>query len=326
MFEGLRDFGRQQQGRRQDTYSQVFAAYPSAFATNETSGRRIARGGQLLLPSNCLADMSLLSLSYPLQFAIKTFKGKTCHAGVLDFDAPAGQAIFPDWMFQQLLLTPGEMVRLSTTTLPRGKLMKIRPQTSNFIAVSNPKLVLEQQLKNYHILNRGSSIVLFHCNTEFHIDIMEITGFDGRSLEAVTTITSDVLEGTELQVEFERPLDMPPSPPQKPLAPPAASAGSRSPPPQGTNVIQGQQGVNFTPMVFQPPTLTAPSLDTKPAAPQPATPSFTAFGGSGRSLGGSRPAQPAASAPPPSAPASGPQPTTEEKPFAAFAGQGRKMR
>jgi ubiquitin fusion degradation protein 1 len=312
-----------QERRGVDTYSQVFAAYPAAFASNETSGRRIARGGQLLLPSNCLAEMSLLNLPYPLQFAIKTFKGRTCFAGVLDFDAPAGQAIFPDWMFQQLMLAPGEMVRLSTTSLPRGKLMKIRPQTRKFIELSNPKLVLEQQLQNYHVLNKGSTIALFYCGQEFLIDIMDITGLDGRSIDAVSTVNAtDVQQGTELQVEFERPLDMPPSPRQEANpAPPALAAGggTRSPPPQGVNVIQGQQGIAFSPMVFQPPSLAPPSVESKPPVPQGA-PSFTPFAGSGRSLGGGRPLE--------GSPALSTVPTVaeKEKSFSAFAGQGRKLR
>ena len=179
MFAWLQRDPREAQ-RSVDTYSQVFSAYSSAFAVNEASGRRIARSGQLLLPSNCLAEMSTMNLPYPLQFLVKTFKGKTCCAGVLEFDAPAGQVIFPDWLFQQLQLTPGEMVRLSTTTLPRGKLMKIRPQSRKFIELSNPKLLLEQQLQNYPVLNKGSSIVLYYCQQEFIIDIMDIIGHDSK--------------------------------------------------------------------------------------------------------------------------------------------------
>ena len=313
--------------RGADTYSQVFAAYSSAFALNEASGKRIARGGQLLLPSNCLAEMSMMNLPYPLQFVVKTFKGKMCCAGVLEFDAPAGHAIFPDWLFQQLQLTPGEMVRLSTTTLPRGKLMKIRPQSRKFIELSNPKLVLEQQLQNYPVLNKGSSIVLFYCGQEFLIDIMDIIDHNGNSIDAVSTVNADAT-GTELQVEFERPLDMPPSP-RRDVAPAATAAGTKSPPPQGVNVIHGQEGLSFTPLAFQPPSLTAPEVKSQPDPPPP---TFTAFAGTGRSLGAGRPAAPSTSLPVQSPVAGTPLAQSPsagvpaEKTFSAFAGQGRKLR
>jgi ubiquitin fusion degradation protein 1 len=213
------------------------------------------------------------------------------------------------------------MLRISTVSLEQGKLIKIRPRERSFIEISNPKRVLEDHLRDHHVLTKGSTIVIFYADIEFRIDIMDIIGRDGRSIDGVSTVNArNVERGTELQVEFMRPLDMPPSPPQDTLAPPA---GNRTPPPQGANVIQGQQGVSFTPMVFQPPSLTPPtSAEAKPAS-QPVA-SFTAFAGSGRSLGGGR--QPPAGAPAASSQPPAPAPSSTGGSFTAFGGQGRSLR
>lgn len=44
-------------------------------------------------------------------------------------------------MMKRLKLEEGEAIRLTGTTLPKGKLVKIQAQTPDFVEVSDPKAV-----------------------------------------------------------------------------------------------------------------------------------------------------------------------------------------
>lgn len=44
-------------------------------------------------------------------------------------------------MMKRLKLDEGEPIRLTGTTLPKGKLVKIQAQTPDFVEVSDPKAV-----------------------------------------------------------------------------------------------------------------------------------------------------------------------------------------
>lgn len=255
-----------------DTYFEHFQVYPGAFA--DKGGDRVDSGGKCLLPSSVLGDLATKNVVYPLQFCVQTFRGKRSFCGVLEFTAPEGQAIIPQWMMAQLQAEPGATVRLTAVSLPRGGLVKFRPQQKAFIELANPKAVLEYALNNYTCLMKGQTIVINHVGEEFLIDVMETKNEEMRDVEAIFIVD------TNLKVEFERPLDMPDSPVRS--APPAAL-------PTASNVIGGQAGVAFTPIAYKPPSLTGADKEKKSAAETAQTdakPAFMPFAGGGRTLSG----------------------------------------
>lgn len=63
------------------------------------------------------------------------------HAGVLEFIADEGNVHLPAWMMRTLGLNEGDPIRLTGTTLPKGKFVKIQPQTVDFLEISDPKAV-----------------------------------------------------------------------------------------------------------------------------------------------------------------------------------------
>lgn len=251
-------------------------------------------GGRVLLPSMALQQISNLSVVYPLQFRIDAYRQRPVWAGVLEFSAETGTVVMPDWMFEQLELSGNAIVRLQTCSLGSGNLLKLRPHETAFVMLSDPRLVLEQRLVNYPVLTKGTTIVLHYARHSFKMDVVDILSAQGRSLDAVLTARADT-EATELRVEFERPLDSPPTPTSDDDV--AASS------PTGANIIGGSPvggGIQFTPFTFKPPTLlegsagsgdaTAP---TAPASSETAEPSFVPFTGAGRTLSGGAAASPA---------------------------------
>ena len=44
-------------------------------------------------------------------------------------------------MMQNLLLQEGDIVKLKSTSLPKGTFVKLRPQSKDFLDISNPKAV-----------------------------------------------------------------------------------------------------------------------------------------------------------------------------------------
>jgi ubiquitin fusion degradation protein 1 len=315
------------QQQRVAVYTQVFAAFSGVYASRED----IDDGGKVLLPQSMLQDISTLNLVYPLQFQLSSFKGKTAHCGVLEFVADEGQIVMPQWMMEGLNVQPMEMVTLKTVILPKATYVKLRPQKKAFIELYNPKAVLENKLTGYAALSVGDAVAVAYQGEVYLIDILELKS-GANACHAASIVD------TELNVDFDRPLDMPASP----IETRDSNAGTAFP---------AAQGVNFAPTTSYAP----PSMKGGPGGPgkgpgaPPAKPSFVPFGGSGssmsgrapqgppRTLGGSAPANPASAAAAAAAARQQAKPVEKpaEKPaedppadagFKAFQGAGRSMR
>ena len=64
----------------------------------------------------------------------------------------------PVWMMRMLTLQDGDPIHIQGTRLPKGKFVKLQPQTVDFLEISDPKAVLEQALRNYPTLTPGDII------------------------------------------------------------------------------------------------------------------------------------------------------------------------
>lgn len=71
------------------------------------------------------------------------------HAGVVEFIADEGKVYLPSWvrvrfshqMMRMLELQDGDPIHLQGTRLPKGKFVKLQPQTVDFLEISDPKAV-----------------------------------------------------------------------------------------------------------------------------------------------------------------------------------------
>mmetsp|Transcript_993 Transcript_993/g.3237 ORF Transcript_993/g.3237 Transcript_993/m.3237 type:complete len:279 (-) Transcript_993:96-932(-) len=102
----------------------------------------------------------------------------------------------PYWMMQNLLLGEGDILRVAYTTLPKGTFVKLRPQTKDFLDISNPKAVLETTMRGYTCLTVNDTILINYNNKRYFIDIVEAK--PGNAISIVDT---------DCEVDFAPPLD-----------------------------------------------------------------------------------------------------------------------
>merc|ERR1719387_2566823 len=122
-----------------------------------------------------------------------------------------------------MLLQEGDVVHLRSATIQKGSFVKLQPQTTDFINISNPKAVLERSLGSFSALTKGETFRIFYNRKKYDIGVVEVRPEGGRfppgSPEAVCIIEADV------QVDFEAPADY--VEPQRP-SPPSTSPLSTS--------------------------------------------------------------------------------------------------
>ena len=152
----------------------------------------------MILPPSALDRLTNMMIDdYPMLFEVSNQKHKKkTHCGVLEFVAEEGVVYLPYWMMQNLPLAEGDIVRVQYTKLSKGNYVKLRPQTKDFLDISNPKAVLETTLRSYTCLTVGDSILINYNNKRYFIDIVE-----ARPNDAVSIVDTDC------EVDFAPPLD-----------------------------------------------------------------------------------------------------------------------
>ncbi len=232
---GMARFGG---GAHPGAYDEYLTAYSMAMLPGQERDN-VSYGGKIILPPASLAKLSDLEIEGPWMFKLRnpnpnvrpkntlpvdvdkeegssTRRAPTMresHAGVLEFIAEPGHVHLPAWMMKSLALSEGDKVRVTGVMLPKGKLVKIQPQTVDFLEISDPKAVLEQALRNFSTLTPGDIIEFkYNCLT-FEVLIMEVKP-DAAAISIVDT---------DLEVDFAAPKGyVEPKPVEKP--PPATMA------------------------------------------------------------------------------------------------------
>eukprot|EP00898_Chlorokybus_atmophyticus_P008264 jgi/Chlat1/8439/Chrsp80S07852 len=227
-----------------ENFEQNYVCYSVSFIDKP----HLENGDKVILPPSALDRLASLHIEYPMLFEIENgAEGRRSHCGVLEFIADEGVIYMPYWMMQNLLLEEGDLVKLRSATLPKGTYVKLRPHSSDFLEITNPKAVLETSLRSFSCLTSGDSIMVAYNNKKYYIDIVET-----KPSHAVSIIETDC------EVDFAPPLDY-----VEPVRPaPAAPIPAVQP-------------------AAQPQTSTAPA----PEAPSE-EPKFSAFTGSARRLDG----------------------------------------
>ncbi|WFD35776.1 ubiquitin fusion degradation protein [Malassezia cuniculi] len=197
-WDGLGDFGMD---RRMPVPPQAYEDYFKAYSMAMFPGREraeVSYGGKIIMPSSALAKITDLELESPFTFELRTSNAadaRRTHCGVVEFIADEGMVYLPAWMMRMLGLDEGSPIHIKGTQLPRGRFVKIQPQTTDFLEISDPKAVLEQALRNYPTLTPGDIIeISYNCLT-FEILIMQIEP----DAEGISIIETD------LEVDFAPP-------------------------------------------------------------------------------------------------------------------------
>ncbi|RYO93434.1 hypothetical protein DL766_000824 [Monosporascus sp. MC13-8B] len=157
--------------RRFDEY---FRCYPMVMAPG-SERPELNYGSKIFLPPSALQKISQLHVQWPLMMElVNGEKDRYTHAGVLEFVAEEGRAYLPQWMMQTLQLDVGDMIQIKSTSLELAKLVKLQPQDTNFLNISDPKAVLEKVFRNFATLTKGD-VFNFEYNDEvYEVAVLEV--------------------------------------------------------------------------------------------------------------------------------------------------------
>ncbi|TMW64800.1 hypothetical protein Poli38472_008967 [Pythium oligandrum] len=199
-----------------DRFDEHYRVYPVSFVDKA----HLEDGDKILLPPSALETLARLHIEYPMLFkVVNEGANRHSHCGVLEFSAPEGTCYMPYWMMQNLFLNEGDILNIQNVSLPKATFVKIRPQTQDFLDISNPRAVLEASLRKFSCMTIGDTICLKYNNKNFMLDVREV-----RPAPAASIIETDC------EVDFEAPAD---------YVPPAPVPSSAAPPPAPSDVPYG---------------------------------------------------------------------------------------
>lgn len=142
------------------------------------AGRKdLEPGDKVILPTSAFKEISRLKLPFPLLFKVNNERLKTAntipskdgkmpasataeqYAGLMEFSAPEGVALMPQWMMNNMKLREGGKVGFSTARgLPQASYVKLRPHQQAFVDLAaeiGPRDLLEAAMRNYSVLSAG---------------------------------------------------------------------------------------------------------------------------------------------------------------------------
>ncbi|WVW87089.1 hypothetical protein I302_109146 [Kwoniella bestiolae CBS 10118] len=194
----------------------AYDEYYKAYSVAVMGGRErpeLMYGGKIIMPPSALAKLSALDIEAPWTFQIRNPRNPTVHqthAGVLEFIAEEGIVHLPAWMMKTLDLTEGDPIRLTGAKLPKGKMVKIQAQSTDFLQVSDAKAVLESALRFYSVLTKGDIIEITYNSLTFEFLIMETYPENAPGISVIDT---------DLEVDFATPVGYvePPRPAPAPI-------------------------------------------------------------------------------------------------------------
>ena len=133
-------------------------------------------GDKIILP---MAEFSLLQpdeTGGPICLKIKNPKHDGfIHVGVLEFSTVEGNCHLPHWLMFQLLLDEGDPVEVSrVSNVSSAEFVKMRPQTQEFLQLTDPKAVLEVALRKFTYLTVNSWICIRYCDNDYFLDVIEL--------------------------------------------------------------------------------------------------------------------------------------------------------
>ncbi|KAI9028898.1 ubiquitin fusion degradation protein UFD1-domain-containing protein [Phycomyces nitens] len=132
-------------------FLELYRCYPIAMMQHGSDRDNVNYGGKIILPQSALE--------------------KLC---VLEFIAEEGRAYFPQWMMESLKVEPGNLIEVKNITLPLGSFVKIQPQSTDFLDISDHRAVLENALRNFSTLTAGDVIQINYNSKVYEIKVLEV--------------------------------------------------------------------------------------------------------------------------------------------------------
>ncbi|KAF3403411.1 Ubiquitin fusion degradation protein 1 [Talaromyces pinophilus] len=216
-MEGILGGAMRYGARRFDEY---YRCYPVAMLPGPER-ENVNHGGKVIMPPSALDKLTRLHITYPMLFELHNgAKERMTHAGVLEFIAEEGKIYLPFWLMQTLLLEPGDLIQVKSTDLPPGRFIKLQPQSTSFLDISDPKAVLENAFRNFSCLTKGDVFTFAYNDQVYEIAVLDAKP-DGDK-KAIS-----VLE-TDLEVDFAPPVGY-----EEPTRPSGVSTPTQAGAPRG---------------------------------------------------------------------------------------------
>jgi len=201
----------QQMMRGQQMMPSVFRrkyhAYSPAYWNSENRDK-LESGDKIVMPASALEELSRMNIQFPIMFEIahdSTILPKKSHCSVMEFTAPEGSVYLPIWMIDNLGLDPqgDSVVELTTVSLAKGQFVQFQAHETKFAMLSNPRVVLEKNLRGYSCLTVGDTIQVEFANHIYKLDVTEVKPSipRGNAPPAISIIETDI------KVDFKEPRD-----------------------------------------------------------------------------------------------------------------------
>jgi ubiquitin fusion degradation protein 1 len=176
-------------------------------------------------------------------------------------------------MMETLGMDVGDMIQIRTTSLELAKMVKLQPQSTNFLEISDPKAVLERAFRNFATLTKGDVFNFEYNDTVYDVAVLDVKPETDKM--GVSMIETDV------SVEFAPPVGY--VEPEKKSGTSTPRSGKGGVPAGGVLHSQGTmaQAINYNaiaPSVTSTPTnflgegQRLAKKGSKTATPKPATP------------------------------------------------------
>lgn len=157
-------------------------------------------GGKIFLPPSALQKLSMLHISYPMLFQLKSEENdNVTFGGVLEFIAEEGRVYLPQWIIETLDVGPGSLLEISSCDLPLGKFVKFEPQSVDFLDISDPRAVLERSFQNFSTLTVGDVFKFSYNDKTYGMKVLEVKP-DVEDKHSVCCVETDI------EVDFAPPV------------------------------------------------------------------------------------------------------------------------
>ena len=178
-----------------ETIDFSFKCFPFIYCENET--HNLECSNKIILPSSILREISKYNeIEYPLHFRINNSEILFTPSEFKEF---IEDIFIPQHFIDNLGIEIGSQINLTLLNykIDKGNFIKIKPHTSNFLEIMDPKHFLENHLtKRYTTLSKGQTIIIPIENSNMLIDILDCEPSD----------TISIID-TDLEVDFEAPWD-----------------------------------------------------------------------------------------------------------------------
>lgn len=168
----------------------------------------IDNGNSVDLPHDFLEELNSKKKDPPYFFEIKTQSELISFTGVREFTADKDTVKIPYWLNKHLGIDDGNQI-ISVTLLenvPKGKYVKLRPETEDFFDIPEYESCLETKLSDFPLLYQGQKIEIIIFDKTYLITVEEIEqdweDFDFE--KGISSLEFNVINviNTDLQVDI----------------------------------------------------------------------------------------------------------------------------